>query len=51
MTLAYIIQKSIFVIPSSSNGGNFIIRASLGTLFFEGIPIFPRENKIISLGK
>jgi hypothetical protein len=27
------------------------LRASLGTPFFLGIPIFPRENKLISLGK
>jgi hypothetical protein len=25
--------------------------ASLGTIFSQGIPIFPRENELISLGK
>jgi hypothetical protein len=28
-----------------------LIRPSLATLFFQGILIFPRENKLISLGK
>jgi hypothetical protein len=27
------------------------VRASLGTLIFQGISIFPRENKLISLTK
>jgi hypothetical protein len=27
------------------------LRASLGTPFSQGIPIFPRENELISLGK
>jgi hypothetical protein len=30
---------------------NRSFRASLGTLFSQGIPIFPRENELISLGK
>lgn len=29
----------------------FMFRASLGTLFFQGITIFPRENELIFLGK
>jgi hypothetical protein len=27
------------------------LMASLGTSFFQGIPIFPRENELISLRK
>jgi hypothetical protein len=30
---------------------NSSIRASLGTPFFQGVFIFARENKLISLGK
>jgi hypothetical protein len=29
----------------------FNFRASLGTPFSRGIPIFPRENELISFGK
>jgi hypothetical protein len=30
---------------------SYSLRASLGTPFFQGISIFPRENELISLGK
>ena len=29
----------------------FSFRVSLGTLFYQGIPIFPKENELISLEK
>jgi hypothetical protein len=36
------------VIPSYTNKEKYPVRASLGTPFFQGIPISPKENELIS---
>ena len=39
----------IFMLWGTRYGQNVSFRTNLRTLFFQKIPIFPRENKLISL--